>query len=70
MQCGVIQCGAVRCGEVWCGAVKCGAVRCDMSVEDVSVEVGELIGYEKIYSASRVNKAVVVFVTDRILVSG
>lgn len=43
-------------------------IRCvpaiDVSVEDVLMAVGEEIGYENISSASRMNKAVVVFVKD------
>jgi len=43
-------------------------VRCvpaqGVTVEDVLLVVGELIGYENISSASRMNKAVVVFVKE------
>jgi len=35
-----------------------------VTVEDVLLVVGELIGYENISSASRMNKAVVVFVKE------
>jgi len=48
-------------------------VRCvpdaDSNVEDVLVAVGEQIGFDNIISASRMNKAVVVFLKDESLVS-
>lgn len=47
-------------------------VRCvpdpGVTVEEVLVGVGEQVGYEKIASASRMNKAVVVFVSEEELV--
>ncbi len=47
-------------------------VRCvpvaDASVEDVLVAVGEQIGFENIVSASRMNKAVVIFLKEQSLV--
>lgn len=47
-------------------------VRCvpvaDASVEDVLVAVGEQIGFEKIVSASGMNKAIVIFVKEQCLV--
>lgn len=48
-------------------------VRCvpdaDSNVEDVLVTVGEQIGYGNIISASRMNKAVVIFLKDESMVS-
>lgn len=47
-------------------------VRCvpdaDSNVEDVLVAVGEQIGYKNIISASRMNKAVVVFLKEESVV--
>lgn len=70
---------AVRCGAMASGSggrvpslslhrgVRC-VPEAGMRVEDVLVGVRELIGFEKIYLASRMNKAVVVFVTDETLI--
>lgn len=58
--------------EVPSGSLRHG-VRCvpdaSVTVEDVLVAIGEQIGFENIVSASRMNKAVVVFLKDQSVVS-
>ncbi len=53
---------------MWHRGVRCVPAQ-GVSVEDVLLAVGEEVGYDNISSASRMNKAVVIFVKEEKLVN-